>query len=243
MSLASSIATVPCVRVHCRFGAAAVAKGQHVSFFEVDLPAASQKKRELVEALFSPSAYPRPAYVAADLAAVPLMDALEAAAVGFDRSKPALFTVEGLVYYLPGGSVARLLGGIAARAAPGSRVAFDFLSRDVLDGVRAAPAYKVTARSVANKGEPFISGLPDSPDGVQAFFDGPVREAAAKAAAAGAAGADTPPQRLQLQEFVDAKEMAARQLPHLVWPEPGTKAPPPMLSFYSFASAEVVAAS
>jgi hypothetical protein len=56
-----------------------------------------RKKRELVEALFSPSAYPRPAYVAADLAAVPLMDALEAAAVGFDRSKPALFTVEGLV--------------------------------------------------------------------------------------------------------------------------------------------------
>jgi hypothetical protein len=42
MSLASSIATVLCARVHCRFGAAAVAKGQHVSFFEVDLPAASQ---------------------------------------------------------------------------------------------------------------------------------------------------------------------------------------------------------
>jgi hypothetical protein len=42
---------------------------------------------------------------------------------------------------------------------------------------------------------------------------------------------------------VDAKEMAARQLPHLTWPKPGSKAPPPMLSFYSFTSAEVVAAA
>lgn len=43
------------------------------------------------------SSYPRPAFIAADLAAVPLMDALERAGAGFDRSKPALFTVEGLV--------------------------------------------------------------------------------------------------------------------------------------------------
>jgi hypothetical protein len=39
--------------------------------------------------------------------------------------------------------VARLLGGIVAAAAPGSRVAFDFLSADVLEGRRQAPAYKV----------------------------------------------------------------------------------------------------
>lgn len=48
------------------------------------------------------------------------------------------------MYYLPQASVAQLLGGIAARAAPGSRVAFDFLSAEVLDGHKEVPAYKVT---------------------------------------------------------------------------------------------------
>lgn len=43
-----------------------------------------------------------------------------------------------------------------------------------------------------------------------------------------------------LCSYADAKEMAARQLPHLAWPEPGSGAAPPMLSFYSFVEAEVV---
>ncbi|KAI8474183.1 MAG: S-adenosyl-L-methionine-dependent methyltransferase [Monoraphidium minutum] len=218
-----------------RFGAEAAAKGQAVSFFEVDLPAASKRKQELVSELFPAAAHPRPAYIAADLAAVPLMDALEGC--GFDASKPALFTIEGLIYYLPDSAVARLFGGVLARAAPGSRVAFDSLSRDVLEGARQAPAYKVTARSVANKGEPFISGLPDAPASMQAFFDGPAAGAAAADAPGGA-----PARRLKLLEFADAQSMAARQLPHLAWPEAGAAAPPPMLSFYCFATAEVVAA-
>lgn len=33
------------------------------------------------------------------------------------------------------------------------------------------PAYKVTATSVANKGEPFISGIQDSKEAVQAFLN------------------------------------------------------------------------
>jgi len=48
----------------------------------------------------------------------------------------------------------------------------------------------VTARSVAFKGEPFISGLPDTAAGVQAFFDGPVLCAAT--AAGGAAATSAP---------------------------------------------------
>lgn len=43
--------------------------------------------------------YPRPAYVAADLAVTPLKEALTAK--GFDPSKPALFTCEGILTYLP----------------------------------------------------------------------------------------------------------------------------------------------
>lgn len=43
--------------------------------------------------------FPRPAYVAADLAVTPLKEALTAK--GFDPSKPALFTCEGILTYLP----------------------------------------------------------------------------------------------------------------------------------------------
>jgi hypothetical protein len=56
------------------------------------------------------------------------------------------------------------------------------------------PARQVTARSVANKGEPFLSGLPASAAGVQAFFEGPVAAAAAEAVGGGAG------RRLQLLE-------------------------------------------
>lgn len=49
--------------------------------------------------MHAPAQYPRPLYVGADLAVTPLAEALEAA--GFDRSKPTLFTAEGILCYLP----------------------------------------------------------------------------------------------------------------------------------------------
>jgi hypothetical protein len=57
---------------------------------------ARSKKQKLVDALLPASEFPRPAFLAADLAAVPLVDAL-AAAPSFDFAKPTLFTMEGLV--------------------------------------------------------------------------------------------------------------------------------------------------
>jgi hypothetical protein len=61
----------------------------------------------------------------------------------------------------------------------------------------------VTARSVANKGEPFLSGIPDSAAGVAAFFDGPVADAADAAAPGG-----TSERRLKLHEWVAARARA-----------------------------------
>lgn len=64
----------------------------------------------------------------------------------------------------------------------------------VLQGsVTPPPAYKVTATSVANKGEPFISGIHSSKSGVQAFLRTvpPVKHTTA-AAAAPPASAKTP---------------------------------------------------
>lgn len=49
----------------------------------------------------------------------------------FDASQPTLFTVEGLIYYLPQAAVQQLFGSLLQMAAPGSRVAFDFLHQQV----------------------------------------------------------------------------------------------------------------
>lgn len=89
------------------------------------------------------------------------------------------------------------------------------------------PAYKVTAQSVANKGEPFVSGINNSAAAVQAFVDGISHQVTAAASGR---------KRLEVSKFLSPKAMLAEQLPHLKWSD----AVPPILSFYSFAALLVV---
>jgi hypothetical protein len=72
---------------------------------------------------------------------------------------------------------------------------------------------------VANKGEPFLSGLPPTSAAVQGFLQscGPWR----------------------LAELLGPREMVARVLPHLAWQDKV----PPILSFYSYAAAELTPAA
>lgn len=73
-----------------------------VRFVEVDMPHMSSKKQALVAELLQPVAqYPRPSYVPADLSAVSLDAALLLHGGAFDPPAPTLFTIEGLIYYLP----------------------------------------------------------------------------------------------------------------------------------------------
>ena len=73
-------------------------------------------------------------------------------------------------------------------------------------------------QSVANKGEPFLSGLPASREGVAAFLE---------------------PQGLALRSYLGPKDMVGLMLPHLKWSE----TQPPIASFYCYASAAKLAAS
>lgn len=96
-----------------------------------------RKKQQLVAQLLQPEAsYPRPTYIAADLASTPLDTVLQSATAAgpqqaFDPCAPTLFTVEGLIYYLPHNAVQALFASMLRVAAPGSRVAFDFLHQEV----------------------------------------------------------------------------------------------------------------
>lgn len=101
------------------------------------------KKQKLVDELLQPeSAYPRPTYIAADLSTTSIDRVLlqqqsagnnssTQGSSNFDPTAPTLFTVEGLIYYLPEVAVQQLFRAILKVAAPGSRVAFDFLHKDV----------------------------------------------------------------------------------------------------------------
>lgn len=104
----------------------------------------------------------------------------------------------------------------------------------VLEGsVPLPPAYKVTAQSVANKNETFISGITNSRNAVQAFVDG------ISSQTAGLAGSDIAgrgSKGFEVSEYLGPKEMVAQQLPHLKWHDDV----PPILSFYSFAALQVV---
>lgn len=107
-----------------------------------------RQKQVLAERVLRPAAEAGPptaqgrtpaiTYLAADLAVQPLSTTLLQHAAGFDASAPTLFTLEGLLYYLPQQSVRRLLREILTVAAPGSLVAFDTLH----DEVSGAPRWQ-----------------------------------------------------------------------------------------------------
>lgn len=97
--------------------------------------------------------YPRPTYIPADLSTVsidkvllqqdvpPASKSSSGGSKAFDPNLPTLFTVEGLIYYLPEAAVQQLFGAVLKVAAPGSRIAFDFLHKDVSKTVAAVPVY------------------------------------------------------------------------------------------------------
>lgn len=184
-----------------------------VKFFEIDLPEASAKKQDLVDAVLPDVArYPRPAFIAADLATTSLADAL--AGSGFDAALPTFWLVQGLTYYLPAPALGALLAAVRALSAPGSRLAFDYMRLPALSGAALTGGYEVMSLAVEMRGEPFLCGVDDAPGSVPAL--------------AGLFG-------FRCAERLGARELAAAFLPHLAWSEwPATVQP-----CFAFAEFEV----
>ncbi|MFF8945221.1 class I SAM-dependent methyltransferase [Streptomyces sp. NPDC014864] len=109
-------------------------------YFELDQPAVLSYKKERM-----PDAVPRVDHrsVAVDLTADDWEDPLLAA--GYDPSLPSAWLIEGLLYYLPGEDVHRLLAGIAAVTAPGSHIAADLVNTTALTAPGTRPLLDVFA--------------------------------------------------------------------------------------------------
>ena len=127
---------------------------EHLDVFEIDLPAMQAVKRERL-ARAELELPPRLHFVAADLAQVPVMEALSESA--FDPGRRAFFSLLGLTYYLTPEVIEAAARSIAAGVVPGSEVVLDHM----LDDASAWPEHREKRMAleayVAKRGEPMVS--------------------------------------------------------------------------------------
>jgi methyltransferase (TIGR00027 family) len=127
-------------------------------FFELDQPAVLRYKQEVLERqgarptcerLALPVDLTEPAWTES------LLDA------GYDPTAPAVWLVEGLLFYLPVEEIERLLTRISSLTAPRSQIGFDAVHSAMI----ASPRTGQRIRRVAGLGAPWIGSI-DDPEGL-----------------------------------------------------------------------------
>ena len=125
--------------------------------FELDRPALLDLKHVLVHGSGAEAGWDlRP--IGVDLLAdwtTPLLDA------GFSPVEPALWLVEGLLYFMSGHERDHLLKAITSLSAPGSRLLADYVTQTSLD----SPSMEAWRTKMAASGHPWKSGN-DDPEGL-----------------------------------------------------------------------------
>ena len=158
-----------------------------LKFFEVDLPATIEaKKNRLTQAFGALPDYVR--YTPIDFNTQKLEDVL--VTQGYDPKQKTFFILEGVVMYVVSQGNDATFGFIRNRSAPGSVVVYDYVLREVIDN-KFDKFYGAsgTTISVAAVGEPYISGW--TPRQAAAFLK---------------------KHRMRLVEDVGAKELTERHL-------------------------------
>jgi methyltransferase (TIGR00027 family) len=128
-----------------------------VRFFEVDLPAAVARKKELVRAAVGkPPA--TVSYVSVDYRNGGMDGALKQA--GYDGARQTLFVCEGVTRYIDAAAVDRTLRFIAENAASGSELVFDYIPDDIANGdFSKMPWARFQAVRMAAYGHPWRFGI------------------------------------------------------------------------------------
>jgi methyltransferase (TIGR00027 family) len=131
-------------------------EGRNVTIFEVDAPATQAVKHAALETTGLKVSHVT--FVSCEFNTQSWLDALEKQ--GFDRTTRTFVLWEGVPMYLEEHAIKSTLSTIATLP-PGSRIAFDFFSREWLD----SPAGRAFRRSgVATYGEPVTFGFSVMPD-------------------------------------------------------------------------------
>lgn len=158
--------------------------------YEVDHPATqAQKRRRLGDRAA------RARFVAVDFERDRLGD--ELARAGHDAARPTLFVWEGVTPYLTPPAIAATLSAIAARAAPGSRVALTYGTPDLASFGRAL--HPLIRPAFAVLGEP-LRGLMRPYDAARAVAEGGFEVEADTSSSEWAEGANVAPPRFAIAE-------------------------------------------
>lgn len=129
-------------------------KGKRV--FEVDLQGTQARKLERLEK--AGVAVPdNLSFASIDFNKYQLADVLLAA--GFDPRLKTFFNWEGVSYYLPERSVAEVLRFVNTRAAVGSRVAFDYMLKSLIDGDYSSYGGRQVIKGFNKVREPALFGF------------------------------------------------------------------------------------
>jgi methyltransferase (TIGR00027 family) len=127
-----------------------------LQFYEVDRPAViAAKKQRLAQAFIVP--HDRVTYAAIDFDRQRLDEVLPP--LGYDARRKTLFILEGVTMYVSEAGSAATLAFVRRHSGRGSRIVYDYLLRDALDGERRryyGMAYATDA--LAARGEPLITG-------------------------------------------------------------------------------------
>ncbi len=124
--------------------------------FEVDHPATQAIKRQRLDRLHKPWP-PQLHFVSIDFTRQRLFDALRQSA--YDPQQTSFFSWLGVTYYLTHEVVFATLRDVAAVAAPGSVIVFDYMDADAFHPARAAQRMQLMHAIARQVGEPMQAGF------------------------------------------------------------------------------------
>ena len=128
-----------------------------VKFFEIDLPATLEHKKQLITRIFG--SFPDyVAYVPIDFNTQTLEEVLKKA--GYDEDKKTFYIMEGVTYYITEEGVNSTLKFIVQHSAPGSSIVFDYGYKRFIDGEYLNyPHAESLFKNLKGIGEPITFGI------------------------------------------------------------------------------------
>jgi methyltransferase (TIGR00027 family) len=135
-----------------------------VRIFEVDHPDTQARKKRILQRVLGEL----PAHVGYVALNATQGDLRRLPDHGFDRTAPAVFVLEGFLWYMPPDVARAILDAIVAIAAPGSRVIFDHILPSVVDGSCTLEGARKHRAYCERRGEPILFGI--EPDQLAAYL-------------------------------------------------------------------------